>query len=416
MNYFLKLSIALIFLGISCGFSNENHPKIMLGIDLLESRNFDILQGKRVGLLTHQAGVNGKGKSTIEVLHKAPNVNLVALYSPEHGIDGKAIANEAVSDRVEPKTGLPAYSVFGATRRPTKEMLDPIDVMVIDLQDVGVRCYTYISCMEYVMEACFENNKAVVVLDRPNPLGGLKVEGPPMDIQWIGYVGAYKVPLVHGMTIGELAFLAKEACGYLGEKGELTVIPMKGWQRNMIWEDTGLRWVPTSPNIPTPEAVKGYPLTGLGCEYNLFKHGLQTSIHPFRLITYPGKKAQEVRDALKAKNISGLDFKVITYKDLKDNNAFKEGVFVKITDWKKAKLTELPFYMMQLACEWSEANPYSKLDINTMVLFNKHVGSTEWWLDLSSKGKKVDVKKFLKRWAIQSERFNEWRQKYLLYK
>lgn len=412
---FLKVGLLLAFMGLEMGFSNESHPRIMLGIDVLESQNFDILQGKRVGLLTNQAGVNSKGKSTIEILSQAPNVNLIALYAPEHGINGKAPANELVNNQIDTKTGLPVFSVYGNTRRPTKEMLDSIDVLVIDIQDVGVRCYTYVSCMQYAVEACFEYNKAIVVLDRPNPLGGIKVEGPPMDTRWLSYVGSYRVPFIHGMTIGELALLAKESCGYLKEKGKLTVIPMKGWNRNMLWEDTGLCWVQTSPNIPTLEAVRGYPLTALGCEHSLFRHGLGTN-HPFRLITYPGKTAQEIKEALKARNIQGIDFDILTYQDARDNNLPKEGVFVKITDWNSLQLMELPFHMQQLGCEWNTENPYAKLDGDKALTFNKHVGSTEWWLELSSKGKDVDVKKFLGHWSEESQKFKEWRQKYLLYR
>ena len=179
-----------------------------LGIDVLEGLKFKYLKGRRVGLLTHPAGVNSRGESSIDVLRRSSLVNLVALYGPEHGIYGDEKANIPVLDRVDRRTGLPVYSLYGKYRKPTPEILAKIDVLVVDLQDVGVRSYTYVSCMRYAMEACFENGVEIIILDRPNPLGGLKVDGPMLDKQFMSYVGAFQVPYVHGLTIGELAFLA----------------------------------------------------------------------------------------------------------------------------------------------------------------------------------------------------------------
>ena len=231
------------------------NPQIMLGIDVLARKQFHALQGKRVGLLTHPAGVNRYGTSTIDVLRQSPRVNLVALFGPEHGIYGDEKANIPVADRIDPKTRLPVYSLYGKYRRPTKAMLDRIATMVVDLQDIGSRSYTYVSCMRYVMEEAFQQGKEVVVLDRPNPLGGLKVDGPPLNKQWMSYVGAFQVPYVHGMTIGELANMAKNKPGVLQipdrdrKRGRLNIIRMSGWSRRMMWSSTGLEWVPTSPAI-----------------------------------------------------------------------------------------------------------------------------------------------------------------------
>ena len=172
-------------------------------------------------------------------------------------------------------------------------MLVGLDALIIDLQDVGVRSYTYVSCMRYAMEACFENGVEVVILDRPNPLGGLKVDGPPLDREWRSYVGAFHVPYVHGLTIAELARIAKNTPGWMEtpeqirKNGKLTVIPMRGWRRNMLWTKTGLRWVPTSPYIPDLSAVLGYAMTGLGAQEGGFSHGIGTP-YPFRLLRYKG--------------------------------------------------------------------------------------------------------------------------------
>lgn len=225
---------------------------IMLGIDRLERSGYKAIAGKRVGLLTHPAGVNRRGESSIDVLQRAPNARLVALFGPEHGIYGNEKANVPVEDRIDPRTGLPVHSLYGKYRKPTKQMLRGLDALVVDLQDVGVRSYTYVSCMRYAMEACFENGVEVIVLDRPNPLGGLKVDGPPLEERWRSYVGAFYVPYVHGLTIAELARMAKHMPGWMHtaesarKNGKLTIIPMRGWSRDMLWTQTGLPWIPTS--------------------------------------------------------------------------------------------------------------------------------------------------------------------------
>ncbi|SVB96826.1 uncharacterized protein METZ01_LOCUS249680, partial [marine metagenome] len=234
-----QMDLKAFFIGVillACSGTLTGAAKIGLGIDHLERIKFGVLQGKRVGLLTHPAGRNAAGESSVEVLRRAPNVRLVALFGPEHGIYGDEKAAVPVDDKIDARTRLPVFSLYGKYRKPTKQMLGRIDVLVIDLQDVGVRCYTYVSCMRYAMEACFENGVEVVVLDRPNPLGGVLVDGPPMDKKWMSYVGAFQIPFVHGLTIGELALYAKKTPGVLKveEKlrrgGKLAVVPMLGWK------------------------------------------------------------------------------------------------------------------------------------------------------------------------------------------
>ena len=275
---------------------------IYLGIDVLEQSGFRAIGGKRVGLLTHPAGLNRRGESSIDVLRRANNVRLVALFGPEHGIYGNEKANIPIDDKIDPHTGLPVYSLYGKYRKPTAKMLVGLDALVIDLQDVGVRSYTYVSCMRYAMEACFENGVEVVILDRPNPLGGLKVDGPPLDREWRSYVGAFQVPYVHGLTIAELARIAKHTPGcmetpeHIRKNGKLTVIPMRGWRRDMLWTKTGLRWVPTSPYIPDLSAVLGYAMTGLGAQEGGFTHGIGTP-YPFRLLRYKGKSPEQIKAA-----------------------------------------------------------------------------------------------------------------------
>lgn len=390
---------------------------IYLGIDVLEQSGFRAVAGKRVGLLTHPAGLNRRGVSSIDVLRRAPNVRLVALFGPEHGIYGDEKANVPVDDKIDPRTGLPVYSLYGQYRKPTAKMLAGLDALVIDLQDVGVRSYTYVSCMRYAMEACFENGVEVVVLDRPNPLGGLKVDGPPLDREWRSYVGAFHVPYVHGLTIAELARIAKHTPGWMEtpnavrERGQLTIVPMQGWGRSMLWTDTGLRWVPTSPYVPDLSAVLGYAMTGLGAQEGGFSHGIGTP-YPFRLLRFKGKSPAELKAALEAKRIPGLAYRIVETKSSTGYPVI--GVYVSVADWTRVRPTELSFHMMQLAAAWSPANPFAQSKNPT--LFNKHVGSTKWWEEISRRGAQARVGLFIDHWAQKAEQFQAQSKRFWIYR
>ena len=389
---------------------------IYLGIDVLEHNNFRSIAGKHVGLLTHPAGLNRRGESSIDVLRRAPNVGLVALFGPEHGIYGNEKANVPVVDKIDPRTGLPVYSLYGKYRKPTAEMLAGLDALVIDLQDVGVRSYTYVSCMRYAMEACFENDVEVVILDRPNPLGGLKVDGPPLDREWRSYVGAFHVPYVHGLTIAELARIAKNTPGWMEtpeqirKNGKLTVIPMRGWRRNMLWTKTGLRWVPTSPYIPDLSAVLGYAMTGLGAQEGGFSHGIGTP-YPFRLLRYKGKSPGQIKAALESKRIPGLSYRIVETQSAA--GAPLSGVYVSVTNWSRVRPTELSFHMMQLAAVWSSSNPFAASE--NPGLFNKHVGSTAWWNEIRQLGAQARVDVYVEKWAQQAKSFQQKAKRFWIY-
>lgn len=392
--------------------------KTFLGIDILERKGFFLLKGKRVGLLTNPAGVNRNGVSTITILKKAQGVNLVALFGPEHGIYGDEKANVPIEDRTDTRTGLPVYSLYGKYRKPTSEMLKGLDIMVIDLQDLGVRSYTYVSCMRKVMEACFEENVHVVVLDRPNPLGGYKVGGPPMEKKWRSYVGAFPVPYVHGLTIGELALMAKKEKGWLDidpevrRSGRLSVIKMGHWSRNMLWPDTGLEWVPTSPAIPSIPAALGYAMTGLGAQLGGFRHGYGTP-YPFRMLTFPGISLDRMEKALRAKKMAGLDYRQLSYD--RPDGSKAQGLYVLLKDWDQLHPTELSFHMMQLACQWNNTNPFMEASFSQETLFNKHVGSTLWWNAIRRDGTNIDVKRFIHQWQREARDFQTFSRKYWLY-
>lgn len=393
--------------------------RVELGIDVLESMNFSPLIGKKVGLLTHPAGVDNRGVSTVEILKRSNKFALVALFGPEHGIYGNEKANIPVDDKIDPLTGLPVYSLYGKYRKPTPKMLSGIETMVIDLQDVGVRSYTYVSCMRYTIEACFENNVEVIVLDRPNPLGGLKVDGPGLDEEWMSYVGAFQVPYVHGLTIGELARMCKEVPGWLKidddlrKKGNIAIVPMKNWKRAMKWPATGLKWIPTSPYIRDLSSVAGYSMTGLGAQLGGFRHGIGTP-YPFRLLSFKGVNPDRLQKILQKRRIPGLSFHV---QNISGNNKAKtSGVYVRMADWNQLRPTEISFHMMTLACELSGENPFAQTKGNKMTLFNKHVGSTEWWQEISTKGADADIKSYLKKWSKQASEFQKFSAKYWLYK
>lgn len=388
---------------------------VQLGIDVLSGLDFAPIKGKRVGLLTNPAGVNSRGASTVQILKNAKNVKLTALFGPEHGIYGDEKAEVPVDDKIDPRTGLPVYSLYGKYRKPTKKMLENIDALVVDLQDVGSRSYTYVSCMLLCMEACFEAGREVVVLDRPNPLGGLKVGGPMLDMEFKSYVGMFPAPYVHGLTVGEIASMAKGTKGWLEipesarKAGKLKIIKMSGWKRSMQWPQTGLKWVPTSPAIPTYAAAVGYSLTGLGCQIGGFRHGYGTE-YPFRFLTYRGKSAAEICKRLRAKQIRGLGF------GLMKNKAGETGVYVSVDDFQKMRPAELSFHLMTLACEYSGGNPFAKANKNDALLYNKHVGSKSWWREITVKGAAANVPLYCAMWEVESKSFQEKSKNFWLYK
>ncbi len=416
-NAICGLAACLLFHSVDLPASDQ--PEIYLGIDVLQEQAFKPLQGKRVGLLTHRAGVNRHGISTIEVLHESPLVDMRALYAPEHGIDSVVKAEIKYGHSLHRKTGLPLYSLYGEYRKPSPQMLAPIDIMAVDLQDVGVRSYTYVACMKLAMEACFENDKPVVLLDRPNPLGGTKVDGPILEDGWKSYVGPFPTPYVHGLTIGEIAWMAIKTPGWLEigdealRKGKLIIVPMRGWRRDMLWPATGLKWVATSPNIPDLSAVMGYSMTGLGAQIGGFRHGIGTR-YPFRLLTFPGLSANHLQKRLAQLDIPGLRFEEIPFNQSGGGQA--TGVYTTVTDFSSFRPTELSFHMMKLAAEFRGFNPFQKVSYSMERLFNKHVGSTAWWISLQNHGERVNVGKYIDLWEKEARNFREASRPFWIYK
>ena len=404
---------------------------VMLGIDVLEAQGFAPIRGKTVALLTHPAGVNRQGVSTIDVLRRAPGVKLAALFAVEHGINGEFPASQNYNDYTDKRTGLRVYSLYDGKNggHPSKAQLKGIDALVIDLQDIGSRSYTFAVRMKYAMEGCFENGVEVIVLDRPNPLGGLKVSGPLLDVKYMSGVGAFRVPYVHGLTIGELARMVKDELPPGGlaisaaarARGKLTVIPMRGWRRSMRWPETGLKFVGTSQLVQTYEATVGYAMVGLGCELSGFTHGIGKD-YPFRGIGFKGPsalaKGATTVDFLE-KEFNALHVAGVKYRKVMGINSTtgkpEPGLYVDVVNWDEWDPTELSFRMMQLACRLNPPNPFARLSAADLKRFNIHVGSEAWTTALVRDGARVNVDAFLKEWQERDQIYQQQTRKFWLY-
>lgn len=287
--------------------------EVTVGIDQLLSKPYiQELKGKRVGLITNHTAINHNYESSIEIVRQGQNrgqYKLLALFGPEHGIAGSYWAAEKIQDK-EHESSIPIYSLHGATRRPTKEMLKNIDLLIYDIQDIGSRSYTYISTLFYCMEEAAAKKIPVIVCDRPNPINGVTIDGPMLDKEWRSFVGYVDVPYCHGMTVGELAlFFNKEymiGC-------QLTVIPMKGWRRQMSFRDTGLPWIPTSPNIPEADTPIYYPSTGILGELPMVSIGIGYTL-PFKVVGAPWIDRDAFTDALNKQKFPGVSFQPFSFK------------------------------------------------------------------------------------------------------
>ncbi|MEX2472668.1 MAG: DUF1343 domain-containing protein [Gemmatimonadota bacterium] len=293
------------------------------GIDVLLDDSLHLVRERRVGLITNHTGLDRTGRSSIDRLAEHPDVDLVALYSPEHGIEGRAEAGESVASRSDARTGLPIHSLYGETRRPTETMLEGIDVLLFDLQDIGARYYTYVYTMAYAMEEAGRRGIPFVVLDRPNPIGGEAVQGNVLDPAFSTFVGLYPVPMRHGMTPGELARL------YAAEFGidvDLRVAPVAGLTRAMTFGETGLPWVPPSPNIPSVESALAYPGTCL-FEGTPLSVGRGTD-QAFQWVGAPWLDGEALSAALTAYGFEGVRFEPVTFTPSSAGDGKFDGVEV----------------------------------------------------------------------------------------
>jgi uncharacterized protein YbbC (DUF1343 family) len=305
----------------------ERRPPAMTGIDVLRSEGFRRLQGRRVGLVTNHTGRASDGATTIDLIHSAPGLTLVSLFSPEHGIRG--VLDDKVPSTKDETTGLVIHSLYGDTRKPTPAMLEGIDTIVIDLQDIGARFYTYMSTMGLAMEAAAERNIEVVVLDRPNPVNGWQIEGPTLDESALGFTGYFRMPIRHGMTIGELARL------FQGERRmnvRLSVVEMRGWRREDWFDETGVPWVNPSPNMRNLIQATVYPGVG-AIEASNISVGRGTDT-PFEQIGAPWIDGVQLASALNARSVPGARFYPVSFTPASSKYAGEAcgGVFILVTD------------------------------------------------------------------------------------
>jgi len=435
----MKVRIGLLGLFVFLSFTQAQETNVSsfrLGIDVLAERGFRDLKGKRVGLVTNPSGVDGKGVPTWRRLREAEGLNLVALYGPEHGVFGKVGAGDKVAgekhgeDRnrdgkisKDEETGIKVFSLYGDTRKPTPKMLDGVDVLVYDLQDVGCRSYTYISTLGLVMEAAQEKGIEVLVLDRPNPLGSLRVEGPRPQGESVvsSFIGQYDIPYVYGLTVGELGKWINEV--HLKKPCRLSVIPMKGWTQRMTWEDTGLKWVPTSPNIPLARSTRGYVATGffgeLGVSNGANPTGVPTTgidgtvVQPFDIFALENVDAEELCRAMTDWGFNGVKFTPFRFKPPtgKYRSVVMAGARVAIDPQAPANITAINMAGLEFLKKLLPKKRFFS-DAENMLMFDK--------LNRGRQTRKaveggMSARQIVASWDAGVAKWREERKPYLLY-
>ncbi len=390
--------------------------KFFLGIDVLKQNKFDLLHNKNVGLITNQTGVDSNLKSTIDILFEAENVKLVALFSPEHGIRGEIEGGEIVENNIESKTKLPFFSLYGKTQKPTKEMLKGIDVLVYDIQDIGVRSYTFISTLGLAIEAASENNIEFIILDRPNPLGGIKIEGNIIEDEFKTFISQFPIPYIYGLTCGELAnLLVSEKMIATNSNIKVTVVKMENWKRTMTFSDTKLNWVPTSPHIPNFETTFFYPMTGiLGELRSAISIGVGYTL-PFQIIGAEWINANKFSEDLNNQNIPGLYFRPISFKPFYAFGKGKNlhGVQIYITDYNLVNLVSTQFYIIRtLQKLYPQKDLFKLSNKNEIKMFNNALGTIKISKMLQKKVEMNEILNFLNK---DAENFRKLSSKYYLY-
>lgn len=378
---FLIVIVSFLYIQGCAGFRSIITPKtnnVVPGIEVLENDNFSLLRGKRVGLVTNATGVNRKLVSTVDIFFKDERVNLVALFGPEHGVRGTETAGKKIEFHTDPKTGLTVYSLYGKDRKPTSAMLNNIDILVYDIQDVGCRSYTFVSTMGLCMEACGENGTEFMVLDRPNPLGGYRIEGSIVESKYISFVSQFPIPYVYGLTPGELArFLNEERLLSNGIQCNLTIVPMKNWKRYMTFEMTGLEWVPTSPHIPHKFSPFYYVSSGVMGELGIISEGVGYTA-PFQFIGAPWVNQDTLATELNKIGMDGVRFRPAVYKPYYGRDAGNtiHGVQVHIMKPQKLNLLLLQFYYLETLIRlYPDNNPFEMADEARLDMFDKVMGS-----------------------------------------
>ncbi len=377
---------------------------VTLGDDVFLAETWRELAGRSVGIVTNQTGVTSQLETIVDAVRRNPEITLRALYSPEHGLRGDQGAGAYVASYVDPQSRLPVYSLYGATRHPSPAMLDGVDVLLFDIQDVGDRAYTYISTLAYVMQAAKSHGKSVWVLDRPNPIGSI-VEGPVLEPRFASFIGLYPLPIRHGMTVGELAKLYNE---HFAIGCDLRVVPMTGYTRDMLWPDTGLAWVQSSPNIPTWETTLAYPATGL-----IDGAGVNNGTGYTKPFFYAGAYRLDgirLAAALNARPIPGVHFRAASWTPISGYWAGKtmSGVELVIAEPRA-------FRAVRTAVEILVA--VRAIAPGTISIGNAAGLDKDWGTDTLRRGLTdgLDATAILAQWAPRTRAFEALRERFLIY-
>jgi len=382
--------------------------KVKPGIDVL-AENPIIIKGKKIGIITNHTAFNSGMLSTADIISGIPGTTVVALYAPEHGFRGGKTG--FIDDHKNGKTGIRVFSLHGKTRSPTDEMLNGIDILIFDIQDIGARSYTYISTMKNCMEAAARHEMPFVVLDRPNPLGGLLVDGPVLDMKFASFIGPGPVAYIHGMTAGELALFFNSE---LGINCNLKIVPMEGWRRDMRWKDTGLVWSPTSPHIPEPDTPLFYAATGILGELPLVNIGVGYTL-PFKIVGAPWINAEDITARLNGKNLPGVYFQPFYftpfYRHYKDK--FCEGFRIIITDANSFRPVETGYHIIETLLKlYPEEFNLGKISKYCEGMFNQANG-TDRILRMFKKN--ASAQEIIESYEKELEIFMKKRKKYLIY-
>jgi uncharacterized protein YbbC (DUF1343 family) len=388
---------------------NSTPPKMLLGSQNFLQNFLYLVQNKRVGLITNPSAVDRQLNTTADILYEHPKVNLTALYAPEHGIRGAVEGGATIEDNIDSFTGLPVFSLYGKNKKPTAQMLENIDILIFEIQDIGIRSYTYIYTMAKAMEAAAEFKKKIIIFDRPNPIGGIEVEGNLLEDAFFSFIGLYPIPYRHGMTIGELAQLFNEAYAI---HCDLTVIPMQHYTREMLWPETGLIWVPTSPHVPHWRSIFYLAATGALGELHTLSEGVGYT-SPFQLIGAPWIKSYPLAAALNQLRLPGIIFRPVAFKPYyaRFKGKYCGGVQLHITDYLKFKPYVTGLHILQTIIDlYPEQNMFKNAD--RVSMFHKAVGTDKMMKALESK---LPVNALERNWQLELENFKKMRKKYLIY-
>lgn len=411
--------VALLTLeGCASGSPESDTEKVLkTGAERLEEQDFSVVDGMRVGVITNHSAVAGD-RHLVDVLHEADNVEVAALFGPEHGIRGEADAGERITDGVDEQTGAPVYSLYGSTRRPTTGMLEGLDALIFDIQDIGARFYTYISTMGMAMEAAAEHDIRFVVLDRPNPLGGENVEGFVLEPGFESFVGLYPIPVTHGMTVGELALMIRSEV-FLEDVApvDLHVVEVRGWSRDRLWNETGREWIPPSPNIPDFETALIYP-GACYFEATNASEGRGT-YEPFMQVGAPWADGEEMARILNERDLPGLRFEAARFTPESINGMASEpklrseeleGVRYVVED--PASVTPVAAGMHLLEVFYTLVPEDERDELFDKARFGRLAGTDrmyEMFMDGASAEEVIDA------WQDELDEFKKLRSLYLIY-